>query len=97
MNEDFILRSINGYYIVESDMPDDSEIEMPDTAKTLGCSSGKVVQSPARALPTNEEKAVDEDDVGRIIFYDGSKAFKLHTSDGDYIAINEKNIIAFLK
>lgn len=91
MNEDFILKSINDYYIVDSDLPSDSSIEMPDGAKELGCAVGKVVQTP---IDYHEESSLG---VGKVIFYDGSKSFKLHTSEGDYIAVNISNIIAYIE
>lgn len=75
--------ALNNFLIVESGSNQIGSIEIPDSAKEIGAPSGKIVHVCAYS----RFKA------GEVIFYDGSKAYRLKTSEGEYVAVKEEYVI----
>jgi hypothetical protein len=81
MNDEF--KPQNNYLILTSNRPQEGTIEIPDSAREEGAPSGTI-------LFAQHAKVYQ---IGTVVFYDGTKAYRLRTAKGDYIAVKEEDVI----
>lgn len=78
----------NNIFIVKRSKTTD--LEVPDSAVQVGAYRGIVITGKDYGCPRES----DIDMAGKEVFFDGSKAFRLSTSEGEMYAVHSNNILA---
>lgn len=63
-----------------------TELEIPDSAMSVGAYRGKVVAADETGRSAQKM-------IGKEVFFDASKAFRLSTSDGEFYAVRHEHIL----
>jgi co-chaperonin GroES (HSP10) len=77
------FKTFNSYLILTTTSHQEGTIEIPDSAREIGAPSGKVLFTQSNTFPA----------VGDVVFFDGSKAIRIRTAEGEYVAIKQEDII----